>query len=509
MIEAKTIPAVVAGAAALWPDAVALVDDDVRWDFAGLATRAASAATTLGSFGVTPGDRVAIWAPNSAAWVVAALATAHAGATLVPINTRSKGAEAADVLQRSGAVLLLTVPEFLGHDFAEMLRRTGATLPALRGTLWLDDLLANPAPSPTSPISPAAAVDPDDISHVQFTSGTTGRPKGAMLRHRAMCGTTREWCRSVGLIPGDRYLIVSPMFHVSGHKTGVLACLTAGATIYPQAVFDPVAVMERVEREAITVLPGAPTIYQALLEHPRRKEFDLSSLRLAVTGAAAIPPVLVERMRDDLGFESVVTAYGITETTGVVTMCDAGDDVRTIAETSGRAVAGVEVRIAPADGEILVRGYNVMAGYLDDPEATATAIDDEGWFHTGDVGSLDEHGNLRITDRLTDVFHVGGFNAYPAEIEAAMLRHPGIAQVAVVGMRDERLGEVGHAFVVARAGEQLQADEVLAWCREQMANYKVPRRITFVEDMPQTASGKVQKFELRSRFPGEAPPAPA
>jgi acyl-CoA synthetase (AMP-forming)/AMP-acid ligase II len=426
---------------------------------------------------------------------VAALGVAHAAATLVPINTRSKGAEAADILQRSGASVLLTVPSFLGNDYAAMLRATGEPLPQLRAVVFLDDLADAAAADADLP-----SCRPDDISHVQFTSGTTGRPKGAMLRHRALCGTTRDWCRAVGLIAGDRYLIVSPMFHISGHKTGVLACLTAGATMLPQAVFDPVDVMRRVQDERVTVLPGPPTIYQAMLEHPERRSFDLSSLRLAVTGAAAIPPVLVERMRDELGFERVVTAYGITETTGVVTMCDASDDARTIAETSGRAVPGVEVRIDEDSGEILVRGYNVMAGYLDDPAATAAAIDADGWFHSGDVGSLDERGNLRITDRLTDVFHVGGFNAYPAEIEAAILRHPDVAQVAVIGAPDERLGEVGHAFVVARSGaatDDAAASALLAWCREQMANYKVPRAVTFVPELPQTASGKVQKFALR------------
>jgi acyl-CoA synthetase (AMP-forming)/AMP-acid ligase II len=253
----------------------------------------------------------------------------------------------------------------------------------------------------------------------------------------------------------------------------------------------------------VTVLPGPPTIYQAMLGHPRRAEFDLGSLRLAVTGAAAIPPVLIERMRDELGFAQVVTAYGITETTGVVTMCAASDDVRTIAATSGRPVPGVEVRIDDGTGEILVRGYTVMAGYLDDPVATADAIDADGWFHSGDVGSFDDRGNLRITDRLTDVFHVGGFNAYPAEIEAAMLRHPMVAAVAVVGVPDDRLGEVGHAFVVPRdgfdAGPDDQGEALLGWCREQMANYKVPRTVTFVEELPMTASGKVQKFALRGR----------
>jgi acyl-CoA synthetase (AMP-forming)/AMP-acid ligase II len=482
----------VAAAATRWPAATALVDGGRQWTFAALAERVASAGAALVRSGIRRDDRVAVWAPNSAAWIVSALGAAHVGATLVPINTRSRGAEAADILLRSRAVALLTVDEFLGTDYVAMLRATGVPLPELRVTLDVHDLLD----APTAEVEPAVC-DPQAISHVQFTSGTTGRPKGAMLRHRAMCATTRDWCRGVGLVEGDRYLVVSPMFHVSGHKTGVLACLTAGATMYPHAVFDPVTVMQRVQDERITMLPGPPTIYQAMLEHPARGDYDLSSLRLAVTGAAAIPPVLVERMRAELGFTDVVTAYGTTETTGVVTMCDASDDATTIAQTSGRAIPGVEVHIADDDGEILVRGHNVMAGYLDDPEATAAAIDEEGWFHTGDVGSLDERGNLRITDRLTDVFHVGGFNAYPAEIEAAMLRHPAVAQVAVIGVPDDRLGEVGHAYVVARDRERRDEGALIAWCREQMANYKVPRGITFVDALPLTASGKVRKFELR------------
>jgi acyl-CoA synthetase (AMP-forming)/AMP-acid ligase II len=492
-----TIPGVLDDAATRWPHRIALVDGDRSCTFSQLREQVAAVAGALRAHGVSFGDRVAIWAPNSADWVLASLAVACDGAVLVPINTRARGAEAADVIERSGAVVLLTVPSFLGTDYAASLRATGAPLGRLREIVDLASLVASAPPTGADRVG--VAVGPDDISHIQFTSGTTGRPKGAMLRHGAMCGTTRDWCRAVGLRPGDRYLIVSPMFHVSGHKTGVLACLTAGATMLPQAVFDPVEVMARVEREHVTVLPGPPTIYQALLGHPRRAEFDLGSLRLAVTGAAAIPPVLIERMRDELGFERVVTAYGITETTGVVTMCDAADDIDTIASTSGRPVPGVEVRVEEATGEILVRGYTVMAGYLDDPDATTQAVDADGWFHSGDVGSFDERGNLRITDRLTDVFHVGGFNAYPAEIEAAMLRHPMVAAVAVVGVPHDRLGEVGHAFVVADGAVEADAETLLAWCREQMANYKVPRAVTFVEELPLTASGKVQKFALRGR----------
>ncbi|HZU79226.1 MAG TPA: AMP-binding protein, partial [Acidimicrobiales bacterium] len=290
----------------------------------------------------------------------------------------------------------------------------------------------------------------------------------------------------------------------------ILACLMRGATLVPLPVFDVDRVLETIERERITVLPGPPTLYQSLLEHPRRHEHDLSSLRLVVTGAAVVPVELIRRLREELQVETVLTAYGLTESTGVVTMCRQGDAAETIAFTSGRAIPGLEVRVvddggralAPGEpGEVVVQGYTVMSGYLDDEEATAETIDGEGWLHTGDIGVLDESGNLRITDRKKDMFIVGGFNAYPAEIEGALLRHPAVAQAAVVGVPDERLGEVGHAFVVPRAGFETAslADDIATWCRDEMANFKVPRRVEIVDALPVNASGKVLKTELRLR----------
>ena len=517
----QTVPALVADAAARFGHTLALRDDTGTYDFVGLADAAAQAAAAFAAHGVAPGDRVAIWASNSSEWVVAALGAACAGAVLVPINTRAKGEEAAQLVQRARCRMVLTSRGFLGLDHPAMLAASGVALDAVEHVVLLRGAAGAGERSWSAFLDAADAsrlvreIDPDDISHVQYTSGTTGAPKGAMIRHRALCGTTRDWVANVGLVAGDRYCIVSPFFHISGHKTGVLACLTAGAVMLPQPVFDPVAVMQRVQDERITVLPGPPTIYQTLLAHPDRARYDLSSLRLAVTGAASIPPVLIERMIDELGFRDVITAYGITETTGVVTMCRPGDARPLIAETSGRVIDGVELRIAAPDGvaqpagtegEILVRGYNVMAGYLDDPGATAAAVDPDGWFHSGDVGWVDDAGNLRITDRLGDIFIVGGFNAYPAEIEAVLSRHPAIAQVAVIGEPDERLGEVGAAFVVPRPGADRTAtgdaadtaDEILVWCRDRLSNYKVPRRVVFVDALPQNASGKVLKHELRA-----------
>jgi acyl-CoA synthetase (AMP-forming)/AMP-acid ligase II len=310
----------------------------------------------------------------------------------------------------------------------------------------------------------------------------------------------------VGLREGDRYLIVNPFFHTFGYKAGFIACLMRGATIIPHAVFDVPAVLQRITEERVSVLPGPPTLYQSILNVEDRG--DLSSLRLAVTGAAVVPVELIKRMRSELTFETILTAYGLTESTGVVTMCRPDDDAETIANTSGCAIPDIEVRIVDDDnneltrgeaGEIVVRGYNVMQGYFEDPDATAETIDHDGWLHTGDIGVMDEHGYVRITDRKKDMFIVGGFNAYPAEIENELVTHPAVSQAAVVGMPDERLGEVGCAFVVPRSGESIDADELIAWSRERMANYKVPRRVEVVESLPLNASGKVLKYELRDR----------
>jgi acyl-CoA synthetase (AMP-forming)/AMP-acid ligase II len=281
-----------------------------------------------------------------------------------------------------------------------------------------------------------------------------------------------------------------------------------GATVLPHAVFDVPAVLERVARERVSVLPGPPTLYQSFLAHPERSRFDLSSLRLAVTGAAAIPVDLVRRMKSELGFETVITGYGLTECCGIVSMCRFDDDPETIATTSGRAIPGVEVRCVDADGkevprgqpgEVVVRGYNVMRGYFEDEAETLETIDADGWLHTGDIGVMDERGYLRITDRIKDMFITGGFNCYPAEIENGMYRHPGIAQVAVIGVPDERMGEVGMAFVVPRPGATLDPAELIAWCREQMAHFKAPKRVEIVSALPTNASGKVLKYELRKR----------
>ncbi len=337
-------------------------------------------------------------------------------------------------------------------------------------------------------------VGPDDVADILFTSGTTGRSKGAMSAHRQTVGVARAWAELGGVREDDRYLVVNPFFHSFGYKIGIVVGLLTGCTLYPVATFDVEETMRLIEEERITVFPGAPTLYQSLLTAPGRADRDLSSLRLAVTGAAVVPVVLIERMREELAIDQVVTAFGMTEAV-VVTMCRDGDSAETVATTNGRAIPGMETRIG-ADGELLVRGEHVMLGYLDDPAATREAIDEDGWLHTGDIGSLDAQGNLSITDRLKDMYISGGFNVYPAEVEQALLRMDGVTDVAVVGVPDERMGEVGKAFVVGT----VRPEDVIAFAKERLANFKVPRQVALVDALPRNLSGKVLKTELRSRW---------
>jgi acyl-CoA synthetase (AMP-forming)/AMP-acid ligase II len=538
-----TIPAAVASAARDFGDATALAEPGgPQLSYRELHEQVAGVASAFIAGGVAPGDRVAIWSPNTHHWVLAALGALYAGATLVPVNTRFTGPEALDVVSRSGARALIVAGRFLGADRLAALRaaakeeKTTIRQNAKPASQCLDQLSlivrvpveADPEAGPVAGAidgaidwaefqeraaevpaaladARAAMVQPEHVSDILFTSGTTGRSKGAMSAHRQSLAVARAWAECARLTSADRYLVVNPFFHSFGFKAGILACLVSGATLVPQLVFDAGQTMRLIESEQITVLPGAPTIYQAILDRPDRASCDLSSLRLAVTGAATVPVALVERMRRELSFDTVLTAYGLTEAV-VATMCRPGDDPQTVAHTSGRAAAGFEVRVADRDGkesasgdpgEILLRGPNLMLGYLDDPAATQACIDADGWMHTGDVGRLDSRGYLTITDRLKDMYICGGFNVYPAEVEQVLARLDGVAESAVIGVADARLGEVGKAYVVTRPGHALDAADVLAFCRGRLANYKVPRLVEFRADLPRNPAGKPLKRLLR------------
>ena len=521
-----TIPALVDWAARRFGDEEAVVDGEVRLSFAQLASAVDQVARGLVARGLRPGERVALWAPNCHEWILGALGALRAGGIVVTLNTRFKGSEAAYIVRSSGAAMLMTVRGFLGFDYPAML--VDLDVGDLRDLVMLRGEAAGARPAHTEVTTLAelraggeaigaeeierrlASITPSSTADLIFTSGTTGHPKGAMASHAQTLRTFATWASIVGLRRGDRYLVVNPFFHTFGYKAGLLASLMAGATVIPEPVFDVDVVLDRIDAERVSMLPGPPTLYQSILTHPRRAQVDLRSLRLGVTGAAVVPVELVVAMREELGFETVLTAYGLTESCGVVTMCRRDDDAEVIATTSGRAIPDLEVKVVGEDGsskepgeagEIVVRGYTVMQGYFGSAEETAAAIDAEGWLHTGDVGTMDAAGNLVITDRLKDMYVVGGFNAYPAEIEAVLRQIEGVSDVAVIGVPDDRLGEVGCAYVVATPGSKIEpealTEQIVAEARELMANYKVPRFVVLTDELPRNASGKVLKRQLR------------
>jgi acyl-CoA synthetase (AMP-forming)/AMP-acid ligase II len=509
----ETTPAAARATAERIGDRIGLIEGGRSWTFAELYRDARAVASAYLARGIGKGDIVAIWAPNRREWILAGLGAHMAGAAITPLNTRMKGREAGDILRRSYAKLLVATERFLGFDFPAMIR--DEDLPDLGEIIRIDgegsggwDAFIASGKGPDDPAVDAAeaAVTPDHLSDIMFTSGTTGSPKGVLHSHGNVVPVFRKWAERVGLREGDRYLIANPFFHTFGYKAGWSCCFTMGATMLPLAAFDVEEVARLIEQQKVSFLPGPPTIYQSLLQGLAGQKRDFSSLRVAVTGAAPVPPILVERMRGELGMENVVNGYGMTEC-GAIAMTCQGDSPEVVANTCGCALPGIEMKCvddegqevpAGGTGEILVRGRGVMLGYFENPEATAEAIDAEGWLHTGDVGSLDEKGYLRITDRKKDMFITGGFNCYPAEIEKLLAAHPAIEVAAVIGVPDERMGEVGRAFVVLRPGAKADAAGIIDWARENMANYKVPRSIEFVSELPRNAGGKVLRMALRA-----------
>jgi HIP---CoA ligase len=527
-MTAETIPSILRAAAEKYATLEAVVDGPSRPTFAEVANSVEQIERALIASGIASGDRVAIWAPNGLTWILVSFAVYGVGGVLVPINTRYKGEEAAGVLSTAEVKLLFTVTDFLGTDYTALL----AGLPGLErlsetvvmsgpvpeaATAWSTFLSRADAVTPDQARARESAVKADDPSDIIFTSGTTGLPKGAVLRHGASVETYVQWSRGVGLAEGDRVLVIYPFFHTAGLKSGILAAFIRGATLVPHAVFEVGSVVARVAEEQITVLPGPPSIFQSILNHADFASFPLGSLRLSITGAAVVPVELIARMKSDLELDIVITAYGLTETHGTATICEQTDTIETIATTVGHPLDGLELRIVDDDGvdqpvgspgEVLVRGFNIMSEYFNAPAATKATLDADGWLATGDVGSLDERGYLRIVDRKKDILIVGGFNVSPAEVESILLRRDDIAQVALVAVPDERLGEVGAAFAVPRPGTNPDPDEIVAWSRDHMANFKAPRYVFLVDSLPTNPSGKILKPELRTRaaaLTGRAP----
>lgn len=487
--------------------------------YAELDRQADRVAKALIADGAMPGARAAIWAPNMWEWIAAAIGIQRAGGVMVPLNTRLKGGEVADVVRRGDIARLFVIGDFLGRYYPAMLR--DEAMPGLRRRIVLratpgqpghgeeswDDFLALADKTPDAALAEReAGVTPDSIADLMFTSGTTGAPKGAIFDHRRSLGGGRAWANISRQTEDDRYCVFGPFSHNASYKAGWVAGLMTGSTLYWPEAYDAVSILDLIASNRITVMAAPPTVFQEMLAHPNWRDWDISSYRFLSTGATVVPIELMKRLQAETSIREITTGYGMTECCGSATHTRPGDPMERVAYTVGTAIEGTEIAIAGPDGrpaavgeqgEVLIRDDKLLIEYLDNPEATRATLDAEGWLHSGDVGYLDAEGYLRLTDRLKDMYIVGGFNVYPAEIEKQMSGLPGIFQSAIVGVPDQRLGEVGHAFIVRDAGSTLTAEEVLAWSKANLANYKVPRGVTFIDALPMNSTGKVIKYALK------------
>ncbi|HVB46345.1 MAG TPA: AMP-binding protein [Streptosporangiaceae bacterium] len=511
-VRQTTVGGVLRAAAAAGPNLLAMVGGlpeaggRRRWTYAELLADAERAARAL-TARFAPGEPIAVWAPNLPEWVVLEYAAALAGLVLVTVNPALRPAELSYVLNQSGAVGIFLLPEFRG-PMAEYLREIRPEVPALRAVLYFtdwDDFLTS---APDEAVFPE--VRPQDIAQIQYTSGTAGFPKGAELHHLGLTNNARFYAERIGLRPGEVHVNPMPLFHTSGCGMGVLGTAQHHAVHVPVLAFDPGLVLELCETERAAAVAGVPTMLIAMLEHPDLARRDLSALRVVVSGGAPVPAELVRRVeqRFDVRFSIV---FGTTECSPLVTQVKLTDAPRDRAQTLGSPMPQTEVKIADTEtgesvpvgqvGELCARGYLVMRGYHDAPEATGAAIDAENWYHTGDLASLDERGYLRIEGRIKDMIIRGGENIYPREIEDVLFAHPAVAQAAVVGVPDAKWGEVVAAFVRLVPGQAaVSPDELRTYCRERLAPYKTPLHWLFVDEFPMTPSGKIQKFKLRERY---------
>jgi fatty-acyl-CoA synthase len=512
-----TIGDVLRRAAERWPERPALVAGVAdpaarrRWTFAALLRDAEQVARALLAR-FQPGEHVALWAPNCPEWVLLEFGAALAGLTLVTVNPAYLAAELTYVLRQSRAVGLVLAPEYRGRSLLDVVEQIRPDLPLLREVIALDQWPAFVAAG--DPARALPSVSPGDIAQIQYTSGTTGFPKGALLHHRGLVNNAHLFARRAGATPEDVWLNPMPLFHTAGCVLLTLGpLLTGGAQLLPPG-FDPALLFALTEEERATISGGVTTMLLALLQHPDRGRRNHSSLRVLISGGAPVPADVVRRTEAAFGVPLLIV-FAQTEASPVITQACLDDTPERRATTVGRPLPQTAVKIVdPATGatvpwgtvgEICARGYLVMRGYFDNPTATAAAIDAEGWLHTGDLATMDAAGYCRIEGRLKDMIIRGGENIYPAEIEAVLVAHPAVGDVAVVGIPDETWGEVPAAFVRPTPGQEPTADELFAHCRAHLAAYKTPRHWRFVEQFPQTASGKVQKFALRERFVAEHP----
>jgi acyl-CoA synthetase (AMP-forming)/AMP-acid ligase II len=507
---------------------IAVREGDRETSFHDLHEQARCMARALIAAGIEPGDFVVCWAPNVTRWVVAAHAAWMAGAVLMPLSTRLKAREVGPLLEATGAKLLITVGECAGTRLIEIIKaaygegdgRPFDRLPAVRCILRLDQdrsaapgevgfvdfLASSEAVSDADLDAVIAGINGEMLAEVMFTSGSTGAPKGVQLNHDQLMRAYRDWADVAALRAGDVYLVIPPFSHGFGLNAGILASAERGMTMVLMDIFDPARALDLILRHGITVASGPPNLYLSLLDQRARTGAEVTTLRVCFIGAASVPMELLRRVRAELGVSRAINAYGLIEGC-VVSMTRADDPEDVISTTTGRPMDGVEIRIVDDEnqpvsqgqtGEIVMRGYNVMQGYWREPALTDAAIDAGGWLHSGDIGLLESHGCIRIVDRKKDMFTCGGFNVYPAEVENLLLSSGLMSAVSVVGVGDRRMGEVGVAFVIPHPGSAVTTDQLTAWARENMANYKVPRTFVLGTELPLNANGKVAKDVLRT-----------
>ncbi|HET9160959.1 MAG TPA: AMP-binding protein [Caulobacteraceae bacterium] len=496
------------------PDGLALIvrHQAVRWTWAQLKARVDEFAAGLLDLGLKTGDRIGIWAPNCAEWAITQFATAKAGLILVNINPAYRKAEVEYALNKVGCVALVTAVRHKSSEYLVMLQelQSEKQLPKLKTVITIGDD-AHPGCIRFDDVSGSSELPDhlqfDDPINIQFTSGTTGFPKGATLSHHNILNNGFFVGKAIGLTAGERLCVPVPLYHCFGMVMGNLACVAHGAAmVYPSEAFDALAVLEAVQTERCNALYGVPTMFISILSHPEFDRFDLSSLRTGVMAGSPCPVEVMRQVIDKMHMREVTIAYGMTETSPVSFQSGLDDPLERRVSTVGRIQPHLEVKIVDQDGhivstggagELCTRGYSVMLGYWDDAEKTAEAIDAAGWMHTGDLATLDNEGYCNIVGRIKDMVIRGGENVYPREIEEYLYRHPAVQDVQVVGLPDERYGEELCAWIIVKPGQSIDEDAVRAFCKGQIAHYKIPRYIRFVDAFPTTVTGKIQKFVIR------------
>ncbi len=513
-VEELTVGGMLRSAVAVAPDRIGLMagvhdpGERRRWTYTRLLDDAERCARALLAR-FEPGDRVAVWAPNVPEWVILELGAGLAGVVLVTVNPAFQAREVAYVLTQSRSSGIFVLPEFRGNPMLATLESVRPELPELREVIRLDewdDFMAS-APDDT----PLPAVTPDDPAQIQYTSGTTGFPKGALLHHRGICNNGKHTALLAGGAEGAAWLNPMPLFHTGGCVLGTLGALALAATHIPVLLFDPALVLELIESEKVAIMGGVPTMLVALMEHPDFASRDLSSMTTVVSGGSTVPAALVRRIEEILGVDFVIV-FGQTECSPVASMTRPSDSAEDKGGTIGLAMPQTEIKIIDPEtgetvpvgevGEYLTRGYHVMHGYFEMPEATADAIDADGWLHTGDLCAMDERGYCTVEGRLKDMIIRGGENIYPRELEDLLFSRDDVAEVAVVGLPDDRFGEVVGAFIRPAPGTEIDKAALFAHLREHLAPHKTPAHWFLLDEFPLTGSGKIQKFKLRDDWVG-------